>query len=149
MLRTLSLGFLLAVSACGSAQYIQRTQTGGTIELDGDRTKAMEQANGMMAQHCGPNNFAIVQEGLEPVGTDTFTQQDTSATAHESRTGRTQHANEQTTGVTSTRTATAWRVHYQCNAPGGEPPMGAPPPAAPAAAPTEPPPPANPPPPGY
>lgn len=150
MLRTLFLGVLLAVTACGSAQYIQRTQTGGTIELDGDRTKAMEQANGMMAQHCGPQNFTIVQEGLEPVGTDTFTQQDTNAQAHESRSGRTQVANEQTTGVTSTRTATAWRVHYQCNAPGGEPPAGPPPPAAPASAPADPgaPPPA-PPPPGY
>jgi hypothetical protein len=136
MLRTLSLGLVVALAACGTARVIQRTQTGGTIELQGDRGKAMEQANQEMASHCGPNNFTIVQEGEEPVGTDTVTQQNTQDTEHTSRSGRTTTEDTQQTNVQSTRTATAWRVHYACGAAGAPPPGGAmPPPAGPPPAP--------------
>jgi hypothetical protein len=132
MLRKASLGLILALAACGSARVIQRTQVGGTIELQGDRGKAMEQANQEMAAHCGPNNFTIVQEGDEPIGTDTYSREDTSAAAAQSRNGRRQYADSTTTGQTSTRTATAWRVHYQCNGAQGAPaPMPAAGPAAP------------------
>ena len=142
MLRKLSLGLILALAACGSARVIQRTQAGGVIELQGDRGKAMEQANQEMAAHCGPNNYTIVQEGEEAIGTDTYTREDTSAQASQSRSGRHQRADSTTTGQQSTRTATAWRVHYQCNgAAGAAPPM-----AQPAAGPQQPAPP--PPPPG-
>ncbi|MDB4956699.1 MAG: hypothetical protein JWO36_4268 [Myxococcales bacterium] len=141
MLRKVSLGLILALAACGSARYISRTQGGGVIELQGDRTKAMEQANQNMAQHCGPNNFTIVQEGEEAIGTDTVTRQDTSSAADSSRDGRHQRADETTTGQQSTRTATAWRVHYQCNGaapapmPPAGPPAGGPPPEGPGAPP--------------
>ncbi len=130
MLRKVSLGLFVVLAACGSARVIQRTQSGGVIELSGDRGKAMEQANQEMASHCGPNNFTIVQEGEEAVGTDTFTREDTSDTARASRSGRTQTNDSTTQGQTSTRTATAWRVHYQCNGAGGPPPgpAGGPPP---------------------
>jgi hypothetical protein len=125
MLRKLSLGLIVALAACGSARVIQRNQTGGVIELSGDRGKAMEQANSDMASHCGPNNFTIVQEGEEAIGTDTVQQQNTQDAT--SRNGR--RSSETTTGQTSTRTATAWRVHYQCNGAGGPPPpAGGPPP---------------------
>ena len=139
MLRKFSLGLILALAACGSARVIQRTQAGGVIELQGDRGKAMEQANGEMASHCGPNNYTIVQEGEEAIGTDTFSREDTSAAASQSRNGRHQRADSTTTGQQSTRTATAWRVHYQCNGAAGAPA------AMPAAAPPPPPPPG----PGY
>jgi hypothetical protein len=134
MLRKVSLGLILALAACGSARYVQRTQTGGVIELQGDRTKAMEQANQNMAQHCGPNNFTIMQEGEEAIGTDTYSREDTSAAADQSRDGQHARADSTTTGQQSTRTATAWRVHYQCNGAGGPAPMapgGAPPPPPP------------------
>src|SRR5215831_371709 len=75
MLRKVSLGLIVALAACGSARVIQRNQSGGVIELSGDRGKAMEQANQEMASHCGPNNFTIVQEGEEAIGTDTFSQE--------------------------------------------------------------------------
>ena len=141
MLRKLSLGLVLVLAACGSARVIQRTQTGGTIELSGDRSKAMEQANQEMASHCGPNNYTIVQEGEEAVGTDTYTNKNTqygqgTSTSPDGQESVTQGgANTQTTS--STRTATAWRVHYQCNNAGAPPPgpapapMGAPPPQGP------------------
>jgi hypothetical protein len=144
MLRKLSLGLILALAACGSARVIQRTQTGGVIELQGDRGKAMEQANQEMASHCGPNNYTIVQEGEEAIGTDTYSREDTSAAATQSRSGRSQYADSSTTGQTSTRTATAWRVHYSCNGAGGpQPPMGGPPPGQPAAGGPPPPPPGS------
>ena len=147
MLRKVSLGLLLALAACGSARVIQRTQGGGVIELQGDRGKAMEQANQEMASHCGPNNYTIVQEGEEAVGTDTYTREDTSAASQTSRSGRTTHAGQTTTGTTSTRTATAWRVHYQCNGAQGPAPMPAaaqPPPGDPNAPPPGGPPPGGP-----
>ena len=130
MLRKLSMGLVLALAACGSARVIQRTQTSGVIELDGDRSKAMEQANQEMAAHCGANNYTMVQEGDEAVGTDTYSQANTQDTQQTSRSGRTTTEDTQTNQVQSTRTATKWRVHYQCNnagAPPPGPPMGAPP----------------------
>jgi hypothetical protein len=143
MLRKLSFGLILALAACGSARVIQRTQAGGVIELSGDRGKAMEQANQEMASHCGPNNFTIVQEGEEAVGTDTYSQQNTNygqgtSTSPDGQQQVTQ-GGQQTNAVQSTRTATAWRVHYQCNGAGGPPPPGAAPPP-PAGAPPAPPP---------
>ena len=139
MVRKLALGCILLFAACGSARVIQRTPAGGVIELSGDRGKAMEQANQQMASHCGPNMYTITQEGEEAVGTDTFQREDTSATDQTSRSGRTNTSDSTTTGQTSTRTANAWRVHYQCNGAGGPPPpgmapqpgMGGPPPGGP------------------
>ncbi|MGE5181440.1 MAG: hypothetical protein ACM31C_05240 [Acidobacteriota bacterium] len=141
MLRKLSLGLIVALAACGTARVIQRTQTGGIIELQGDRGKAMEQANQEMASHCGPNNYTIVQEGEEAVGTDTYSQSNTqygqgTSTSPDGQQQVTQ-GGQQTNQVQSTRTATAWRVHYACNGAGGAPPPagmppgGAPPPPAP------------------
>ena len=141
MLRKLSLGLLIVLGACGSARVIQRNQNGGVIELSGDRGKAMEQANSEMASHCGPNNYQIVQEGEEAIGTDTYTREDQSSDSATSRSGRRSSTDTTTQGVQSTRTATAWRVHYQCNGAGGPPPGGPPPGGAP--------PPGGPPPPGY
>ncbi len=124
MLRKLSLGLFVVLAACGSARVIQRNQGGGVIELSGDRGKAMEDANGQMASHCGPNNWQITQEGEEAVGTDTFVREDTSTDSGTSRSGRRSSSDTTTTGQQSTRTATAWRIHYQCNGAGGGPPPG-------------------------
>lgn len=135
MIRKLSLGFVLGsltlLAACGSAKVIQRTQTGGVIQLDGDRGKAMEQANQEMSAHCGPGNFTIVQEGEEAIGTDTVAREDTAYGEKSSRSGRRTEGGSTTTAAQSTRTATAWRVHYQCGAGGGPAPVGGPPPGGP------------------
>jgi hypothetical protein len=143
MLRKLSVGLFVVLAACGSARVINRNQGGGVIELQGDRGKAMEQANQEMAAHCGPNNFQITQEGEEAIGTDTVVQENTATDTAASRNGRRQSTDTSSTQTASTRTATAWRVHYSCNgAQGGPPPpppggpmgdpQGGPPPAGPA-----------------
>lgn len=122
MLRKVSVGLLVVLAACGSARVIQRNQSGGVIELSGDRGKAMEQANQEMSAHCGPNNYQITQEGEEAIGTDTVVQEDTAQDSRTSRSGRRSSTDTSTTQTSSTRTATAWRVHYQCNGAGGPPP---------------------------
>lgn len=140
MLRKLSIGLFVVLAACGSARVIQRNQSGGVIELSGDRGKAMEQANQEMSAHCGPNNYQITQEGEEAIGTDTITQEDTAQDSRTSRSGRRSSTDTSTTAQTSTRTATAWRVHYQCNGAGGPPPPAGPPPGGDPGAPPPPPP---------
>ena len=147
MLRKISVGLFLVLAACGSAKVITRTQTGGVIELQGDRGKASEQAAAEMSRHCGPGNYDVTQEGEEAIGTDTFSREDTNAASQTSRSGRHTSTGETTTGQTSTRTATAWRIHYSCKGASAPPPgPAAPPPGG------EPPPPApegDPPPPSY
>lgn len=142
MLRKVSVGLFVVLAACGSARVIQRNQSGGVIELSGDRGKAMEQANQEMAAHCGPNNYQITQEGEEAIGTDTVMQEDTAQDSRTSRNGRRSSTDSSTTQTTSTRTATAWRVHYQCNGAGGPPPAAppGPPPGGDPGAPPPPPP---------
>ncbi len=131
MLRKVSLGLFIVLAACGSARVIQRNQSGGVIELSGDRGKAMEQANQEMSAHCGPNNYQVTQEGEEAIGTDTIQQEDTAQDSRTSRSGRRSSTDSSTTSTTSTRTATAWRVHYQCNGAGGGPPPPGPGPGGP------------------
>jgi hypothetical protein len=148
MLRKISVGLFLVLAACGSAKVIQRTQAGGVIELQGDRGKAMEQANAEMAAHCGgPGSWDITQEGEEAIGTDTFTREDTNAASQTSRSGRRTTSGSTTTGQTSTRTATAWRIHYTCRGAAGA--MPPPPPPADGAPPPPPPADGAPPPPSY
>ncbi len=127
MFRKISLGLFVVLAACGNAKIIQRNQTGGIIELQGDRGKAMEQANAEMAAHCGgPGSWQITQEGEEVIGQDTFVREDTTEASKTSRSGRRSRTNTTTTGQTSTRNATAWRIHYMCNSAAGAPPPGDP-----------------------
>lgn len=76
----------------GDARVIARTREAGVIEIVGDREKAFPRALKEMEAHCGQSNFTIVQEGEEAIGTET-----------------------RSSGAA--KTETAWRVHYQCNAP--------------------------------
>lgn len=83
----------LALCACGSARLIHQDQEGGIIQLDGDRTSAMNEAAQVMMQQCGAGNFHLISQGEEPVGTETVP------------------------GVGSqreTRPLVAWRIHYAC-----------------------------------
>jgi hypothetical protein len=147
MLRMLSrlalIGSFIALAACGTARVVQRTQVGGVLELQGDRAKAMEDANQQMAMHCGPNNFIVESEGEEVVGQDTVVRQDTAEDTKTSKTGRRTSTDASSTTTQSTRNATAWRVHYACGAGGavgGQPP----PPEGPPQLPPQPPPAATP-----
>ncbi|HRC57075.1 MAG: hypothetical protein IPI49_23560 [Myxococcales bacterium] len=122
----------MMLAACGTARIVNRSQYGGTIALEGDRNKAMERAHQAMAQHCGPQNYTILQEGETVIGTD-------SAAASETRQEK-DGTVVQEAGA-STRDAVEWRVVYQCgNAPAGTAPAPVGPPPGP------PPPPAGPPP---
>jgi hypothetical protein len=77
----------------GDGRLVQRTQSGGVIELSGNRATAMTGATEQMSAHCGENNFTVIQEGEEAVGKDTL-------------------------GTGQVTITTAWRIHYVCNGPG-------------------------------
>jgi hypothetical protein len=62
MMRTLVLGFAVALAACGSARIVSQNPRGGVIELQGDHAKAKEQAMLEMNGHCGAGNFTIQEE---------------------------------------------------------------------------------------
>jgi len=88
----------------------------------------MHQATQPMAAHCGANNFTIVSQGEEAIGTDTITQQNQATDSTTSRNGRSSSTDSPATTQQSTRTATAWRIHYQCGGAGAPPPAQSPPP---------------------
>jgi hypothetical protein len=144
MLRNISLGLVVALSACGGVKVIERVpQQGGIVELEGaDRDAATEKAKQEMAANCGPNNFHVVKEGEAVVGHDTVTTQQTSDTEHTSKNGRTTTGEETTTNVKSSRDATKWRIQYACG-PAPSQPVAAPPAPEPQPDPNAPPPPAT------
>jgi|ERR1700733_10737896 hypothetical protein len=95
MLRTWWFGFAVAAGGCGTARMIHQDQEGGVIQLDGDRDNAIRNAVELMALQCGANNFHLVSQGDEPVGTSlTTTSRDGSAS--------------------EVRPVMAWRIHYLC-----------------------------------
>jgi hypothetical protein len=50
---------IVMLASCAGVRVVERTSTGGTLELDGDRTKAMDEADREMAAHCGQDNASI------------------------------------------------------------------------------------------
>jgi len=85
----------LAVAAgCGTARMIHQDQEGGIIQLDGNRDEAVRDAVQLMAQQCGANNFHLVSQGDEPVGTSMTSSRDGSNS--------------------EVRPVMAWRIHYEC-----------------------------------
>jgi hypothetical protein len=55
----------LALTACGSARQVQKTKTGGILELSGEWTSAFDSAHARMTDHCGEHKWAIVNEGRD------------------------------------------------------------------------------------
>jgi hypothetical protein len=86
-----------------------------------------------LAAHCGPGNYTVVQQGEEAIGVDVITRSDTQYGEDTVAGGASStRGGASTSGIQSTRTATEWRLHYVCGAPGasagGPPPPPAPPP---------------------
>jgi hypothetical protein len=124
MSRTRIIGFIFGaalLAACGSARLVRQDQGGGTLALNGDQNKAMEDAHRKMAAHCGPGNYQIVSQGEVVVGQDTAARADT----YDQPDGTT------TTAGSSTRDATEWRVNYACGGAAAAPPPMAPAPGGP------------------
>jgi hypothetical protein len=65
MRRVLAALACLAFTACGSARQVQKTKTGGVLELSGEWTAAFDSAHHKMEKHCGTQNWAIVNEGRD------------------------------------------------------------------------------------
>jgi hypothetical protein len=73
----------------GHARVWQRTASGGTIELAGDRAAARQESTKEMDDHCGPGNYRITHEGEEVV----------------------EYYDDVTQNMI---TSTVWRVYYEC-----------------------------------
>jgi hypothetical protein len=116
MRRTTIVCLALALSACGTARVVSRTQTGGIIALEGDRQKAMEDANHIMTDQCrGP--YTVVSEGEQVIGTET---------EHKEQSYVTKDGRVVNSGGAQTLNTTEWRVQYECGAVAGAPPPPAP-----------------------
>ena len=50
---------VLFASACGYADPISQSRTGGVLALTGDESIAMEEATKLMAAHCGRDNYEV------------------------------------------------------------------------------------------
>ena len=113
---------LLACAASGSYHVVSREQTGGELALEGDQTKAMEQATIAMQQHCGgPGSYAVVREGQVAVGEVTQTQGAQNSGTNYNRGGS---SSGTTYGETqTTQQLTEYHIWYQC---GGAPAVVAP-----------------------
>jgi hypothetical protein len=105
--RWLALLVAVALAACGRANIINRDRNGGTIRYEGDRSKAAEHAQQLMAQQCGVGNYRIVWEGEEKNGADVQQTQDGETKAR---------TTTSTQPVTSARDAMEYHVRYQCGA---------------------------------
>jgi hypothetical protein len=49
----------------GKSLVVRRTERAGVMQLEGERPLAIESAHILMEDHCGKNNYVIVQEGDE------------------------------------------------------------------------------------
>jgi hypothetical protein len=115
MLRNTALALVIVAAACGSSRVVRRTQYGGIIALEGNRNKALESAHREMAAHCrGRDNYRVILEGEEPIGTITEYGERTDVDPYGESKG----------GVTETTTKTEYRIHYECGVGPSEPPGG-------------------------
>ena len=60
---------VLLAAGCGTARYIQKTPTGGTLVLEGDPGNAKSQAERMMATHCA-GDYKIVSDSITAGNTE-------------------------------------------------------------------------------
>ncbi len=119
--------FIASSCAYGYASLVRRDLYGGTLALHGHHETALEDARRQMAEHCrGP--YTVVAEENVVVGEQT---QSSGSTSY-FKTGTS------SSGTTTTRGITEYRVTYQCGTmvpppatPPATPPQGTPPSPAP------------------
>jgi hypothetical protein len=115
-------GFLvvaLAGSGCATthispARFVSRSPAGGVVATPRAEV-GMDDANAMIAAHCGDGGYAITREGEALVGSTVVTEGANSVDA------QTTEGSGQVQGHESSRTVFAtgsdWQVHYTCNDP--------------------------------
>lgn len=90
---------LATLSGCSGIRVVQKTQTGGTVALQGAEGGAREKADEYMRSQC-PAGYEVVEEGEAVVGSITSAQ-----------TNRTIIGPVTTARTTDTR---EWRITYKC-----------------------------------
>ena len=103
-----TLGCLLTLAAmttgCASASVVYREPTGGQLALNGERSRAWDDAMARMDAHCGKAGYRIVREENVTVGETTQAQ------------AQTQYHRSHTQGwaQSTTTPVTQYRVTYVC-----------------------------------
>ena len=129
----LLLAGLGCLQACGSARIFYQDQQGGTLILDGDEDKALEDAQAKMAAHCGPGRYTIVRREMVAIGQEAYASQQTNYGEREARAkdgevvetdrgaayvedeDRVKQGTATTNAVSGVREVRETRVSYVCN----------------------------------
>jgi len=110
---------LLVASGCAtthvsSARFVSRSPAGGVVATPSAEV-GMDDANAMIAAHCGGGGYAITREGEALVGNTVVTEGANSVDAQTTEgSGQVQgHENSKTVFATGSN----WQVNYTCNDP--------------------------------
>src|SRR3954468_5141269 len=110
---------VVALSGCATthispARFVSRSPAGGVVATPRAEV-GMDDANEMIAAHCGGGGYAITREGEALVGDTVVTEGANSVDA------QTTEGGGQVQGHDSSKTVFArgsdWQVHYACNDP--------------------------------
>lgn len=118
-MRRIACVLVLATGCMGSASIYYQDRGGGVLALHDDEDRAMKDAFGKMAAHCGPAGYQIVKRETVVVGQENYTEGHRSygedqASAHAKDTASVSHSESSyqggsTTNVQSVDTTTQTR----------------------------------------
>ncbi|HFE45998.1 MAG TPA: hypothetical protein ENJ18_11000 [Nannocystis exedens] len=118
--------FTATATGCGYARVFSQNAEGGVLTIYGNEKPAMENANEIMASHCGMGNYSLVSRDTVVVGQQTSTQSDTnydeqggskttkgdSHSSSETQEGKSGSVSSQE--ISTTRDLTEVRLTYAC-----------------------------------
>lgn len=111
---------LLTSCTLGHAEVVRRDQYGGVLALHGHQGAAMEDAQQLMATHCG-GAYTVVAEEQVVVGQQTAS--GTSTEYGEAHSRRSTEGSQYTTSTTTTSNVTEYHITYQCGGAPAPPPV--------------------------
>jgi opacity protein-like surface antigen len=116
-------GFLVVVAVMGAgcatthvspARFVSRSPAGGVVATPRAEV-GMDDANAMIAAHCGDGGYAITREGEALVGSTVVTEGANSVDAQTTEGSGQVQAHDSSKTVFAT--GSDWQVHYTCNDP--------------------------------
>ena len=117
---------LSTTAGCGHARIYSQNAEGGVLSIHGSERPAMDNANEIMASHCGAGNYSMVSRDTVIVGQSTSTRSDSnysedggskttktpSQTSSETQEGKSGAISSEETTVS--RDLTETRLTYAC-----------------------------------
>lgn len=103
-----------ATTHMSPARFVSRAPTGGVVATP-RADIGMDDANSMIAAHCGSGGYAITREGEALVGNTVVTEGASSVDAQTTEGGGQVQGHENSKTVFAT--GSDWQIHYNCNDP--------------------------------